>query len=72
MKEPSQITYLVCSVQNMKQPNTSIFEYVVTNKIWVVLSMISEIDYRCSFDTVGRLWVCNKKFECANVLTSAT
>lgn len=56
----------------MKQPNTSIFEYVVTNKIWVVLSMISEIDYRCSFDTVGRLWVCNKKFECANVLTSAT
>jgi hypothetical protein len=56
----------------MKQPNTSIFEYVVTNKIRVVLSMISEIDYRCSFDTVGRLWVCNKKFECANVLTSAT
>jgi hypothetical protein len=59
-----------CLFGSEKESVHHIFGCVVPNRVWEVVSQVIGVQTGWDFESVARLWLYNKKFGVANVITS--
>jgi hypothetical protein len=47
------------------------FGCVVAQRTWQVISQVLGVEIGAYYESIARLWLCNKKYEVANIVTSA-
>jgi predicted GNAT superfamily acetyltransferase len=47
------------------------FDCVVANRVWEMLSVVLGVQVGSDYESIAKMWLCNKKFGICNVFTSA-
>jgi hypothetical protein len=64
------ITHLVFSALK-KSVHHLFFGYVVAQRAWRVISQILGVETGTDYESVAKMWLCNKKYGVINIVTSA-
>jgi hypothetical protein len=60
---------LVCFALKMSQITIS-FECVVAKRAWAMISSVIGFQVGSDYESIAKMWLCNKKYDMINLLTS--